>query len=71
MNTKPTIQAMRHPLTTTGAVTVERAWSGTGAREFAAPSALSHRAGIRFSNSMNDGTDLTPELGTRAWSPPV
>jgi hypothetical protein len=64
-------QTKQAQLTTTGVVAIERAWSGTGAFAFTAPRALSHRPAIRYTNPMNDGTDLTPALGTRAWSPPV
>ena len=64
-------QTKQAPLTTTGVVAIERAGSGTGAFAFTAPRSLGHRASIRYTNPMNDGTDLTPALGTRAWSPPV
>jgi hypothetical protein len=64
-------QAKQAQLTTTGVVAIQRAWSGTGAFTFTAPRVLSHRPAIRYANPMNDGTDLTPALGTRAWSPPV
>ena len=57
--------------TTTGVVALERAYSGVDAFVFAEAQALSHRSAIRTANPMNDGTDLTRDLGTRAWSPPV
>lgn len=57
--------------TTTGVVAVERAYSGAGAFVLTVSSTISHRPAIRPKNPMNDGTDLTPDLGTRAWSPPV
>ena len=56
---------------TTGVVAIVRAWSGTGAFAFsAAPHALEQSQAIRYTTPMN-GTDLTPVLGARAWSPPV
>ena len=64
-------QTKQAPLTTTGVVAIERASSGTGAFTFAALLSSTHRPAIRYTNPMNDGTDLTPVLGTRAWSPPV
>ena len=57
--------------TTTGVVAVERVHSGASAFVFTVSNAISHRPAICPINPMNDGTDLTPALGTRAWSPPV
>ncbi len=64
-------QTKQTQLTTTGVVAIERAWISTGAFAFAGLRARSHTPAIAYPNPMNDGTDLTHVLGTRAWSPPV
>jgi hypothetical protein len=60
---------------TTGVVTVARVWSGMGATKFtgstAGAGAFQPNPANRYANPMKHSTDLTPVLGTRAWSPPV
>ena len=58
-------------LTTTGVVAFGRAYSGVDPFVSAGARVLSHQSAIGTADPMNDGTDLTRDVGTRAWSPPV
>jgi hypothetical protein len=54
---------------TTGVVAFVRGSSVSAAFAFTGERVLTHIPASAY--PMNDGTDLTPALGTRAWSPPV
>jgi len=58
-------------LTTTGVVAFGRAYSGVDAFLPAGVREFSHPSAIGTADLMNDGTELTRDFGTRAWSPPV